>query len=123
MGLTSYIKLFSFSYSYYLIYIFFTVSNPAFAEGVERISTLASVGPYPDPKVRLAALSKILKTAPHPNPPQNEGMSIHQPSDVLKLLFVQDLRELQTKINEALVAVQTVTADPRTDTRLGKVGR
>lgn len=48
---------------------------------------------------------------------------IQQPTDVMKLLFVQDLRELQTNINEALVAVQTVTADPRTDTKLGKVGR
>lgn len=106
------------------IFFAFTVSSPAFAQGVERVSTLAGVGPHPDPKFRLAALAKILKTTPHPNPPQNDGgMPIQQPSDVLKLLFVQDLRELQTKINEALVAVQTVTADPRTDTRLGQVGR
>lgn len=87
------------------------------------MSTLAGVGPHPDPKFRLAALAKILKTNPHPDPPKTEVNLIQQPADVLKLLFIQDLRDLQTKINEALVAVQTVTADPRTDTKLGRVGR
>lgn len=90
---------------------------------MERVCTLAAVGPHPDPKFQLAALARILKTSPHPEPTKSEVNIIQQPSDVLKLLFVQDLRELQTKINEALVAVQTVTADPRTDTKLGKVGR
>ncbi|PZC76772.1 hypothetical protein B5X24_HaOG204160 [Helicoverpa armigera] len=99
------------------------VSSPAFKAGVERVSTLAGVGPHPDPKFRLSALAKILKTTPHPDSPQTEGNIIQQPSDVLKLLFVQDLRDLQTKINESLVAVQNVTADPRTDTTLGRVGR
>lgn len=108
-----------------LMYLFisFSVSSPAFKAGVDRVSTIAGVGPHPDPKMRLAAIAKILKTAPHPDPPKTEANIIQQPSDVLKLLFVQDLRNLQTKINEALVSVQTVTADPRTDTRLGKVGR
>ncbi|CAB3229190.1 unnamed protein product [Arctia plantaginis] len=96
---------------------------PAFKAGVERICTLAGVGPHLDPKFRLAALAKILNTKPHPDPPTTEANIIQQPADVLKLLFVQDLRELQTTINEALVAVQTVTADPRTDTKLGRVGR
>ncbi|XP_026745989.1 RNA transcription, translation and transport factor protein [Trichoplusia ni] len=98
-------------------------SSPAFKSGVERVSTLAGVGPHPDPKFRLSALAKILKTSPHPEPPSSEVNLVEQPSDVLKLLFVQDLRDLQTKINESLVAVQTVTADPRTDTKLGRVGR
>lgn len=98
-------------------------SSPAFKAGVERVSTIAAVGPHSDPKLRLAAIAKILKTAPHPDLPKTEANIVHQPADVLKLLFVQDLRNLQTKINEALVAVQTVTADPRTDTKLGKVGR
>ena len=42
---------------------------------------------------------------------------------VLRLLYIRDLRHLQTACNEALVAVQNLIADPRTDTRLGKVGR
>lgn len=103
--------------------MFFSVESPAFKQGVEKVCTLAGVGPHPDHKVRLAALAKILKTAPHPNPTTSDISVAQQPADVLKLLFLQDIRELQTKINEALVAVQTVTADPRTDTSLGKVGR
>ncbi|XP_049865037.1 RNA transcription, translation and transport factor protein [Pectinophora gossypiella] len=99
-------------------------SSPAFKAGVERVSTIAGIGPHQDPKFRLAALAKVLKTSPHPEVQSREqGFIVRQPSDVLKLLFVQDLRALQTKINEALVTVQTVTADPRTDTKLGRVGR
>ncbi|XP_049528988.1 RNA transcription, translation and transport factor protein-like [Dermacentor silvarum] len=48
---------------------------------------------------------------------------LNQAAKVLRLLYVQDLRDLQTRINEAIVAVQTITANPKTDTRLGKVGR
>lgn len=98
-------------------------SSPAFKAGVERVSTLAGIGPHPDPKLRLAALAKILKTSPHPEPLTSDNIIIQSPTDVLKLLFIEDLRDLQTKINESLVAVQTVTADPRTDTKLGRVGR
>lgn len=42
---------------------------------------------------------------------------------VVRLLHMKQLRDLQTKINAAIVAVQAVTADPKTDSRLGKVGR
>lgn len=41
----------------------------------------------------------------------------------LRLLHIKELRELQTKINELIVAVQNITADPKTDSSLGKVGR
>ncbi|EFO18979.1 hypothetical protein LOAG_09514 [Loa loa] len=40
----------------------------------------------------------------------------------LRLIHLENLREVQTKINEAIVAVQELTADPKTDKRLGKVG-
>uniref|UniRef100_A0A0N5AME0 RNA transcription, translation and transport factor protein n=1 Tax=Syphacia muris TaxID=451379 RepID=A0A0N5AME0_9BILA len=40
----------------------------------------------------------------------------------LRLIHLQNLRELQTEINEVVVAVQEITADPKTDKRLGKVG-
>lgn len=41
----------------------------------------------------------------------------------LRLLYVRELRALQDRSNEALAAMQAVTADPRTDSRLGQVGR
>lgn len=42
---------------------------------------------------------------------------------VLRMLFVKDLRDLQTSIDETIVAAQEFTANPKTDTRQGKVGR
>jgi RLL motif-containing protein 1 len=47
---------------------------------------------------------------------------LDQAAKVLRLLHLQDLRELQTLINEVIVSVQEFTADPKTDSRLGKVG-
>nr|CAG4646470.1 EOG090X0ARU [Macrothrix elegans] len=48
--------------------------------------------------------------------------NVSQAANALRFLFIHDLRGLQTKINECLVAVQALTADPKTDTKLGKVG-
>jgi RLL motif-containing protein 1 len=42
---------------------------------------------------------------------------------MLRLLYIRDLRELQTSINDIIVAIQEFTANPRTNTVLGKVGR
>ena len=42
---------------------------------------------------------------------------------VLRLLYISDLRELQTAINEALTQLQSVTANPKTNAALGKVGK
>lgn len=41
---------------------------------------------------------------------------------IMRFNQIYKLRDLQTKINETLVAVQNVTNDPKTDTKLGKVG-
>lgn len=49
--------------------------------------------------------------------------TLNEAAQILRLLHIEELRELQTKINEAIVAVQAIIADPRTDHRLGKVGR
>lgn len=42
---------------------------------------------------------------------------------VLHLLFISDLRDLQSQVNDIISRTQIVTANPKTDTRLGKVGR
>ena len=48
---------------------------------------------------------------------------VNDAAKILRLLHIQDMRLLQTRINECIVAIQAVTANPKTDTRLGKVGR
>jgi RLL motif containing protein 1 len=42
---------------------------------------------------------------------------------ILRLLYVRELRLLQNRINEAISSMQRITADPKTDSRLGQVGR
>ena len=48
--------------------------------------------------------------------------SLNEAGKALRLLHVDELRLLQTQINEAIVAAQSQTADPKTDTTIGKVG-
>nr|CAG4636402.1 EOG090X0ARU [Eubosmina coregoni]SVE69977.1 EOG090X0ARU [Eubosmina coregoni] len=48
--------------------------------------------------------------------------NLSQAAKSLRYLFIHDMRGLQTKINECLVAVQSLTANPKTDSKLGKVG-
>ena len=42
---------------------------------------------------------------------------------VLRLLYLEDLRELQTQVNTLLATAQEFTANPKTDSALGSVGR
>lgn len=42
---------------------------------------------------------------------------------ILRLLYINDLRELQTAVDRLLVRAQEISADPRTEAALGKVGR
>lgn len=42
---------------------------------------------------------------------------------VLRLLHIEELRKLQTEANRVIVETQSLTANPITDTSLGKVGR
>ena len=41
---------------------------------------------------------------------------------VLRMLYVADLRKLQDAVNTTIVALQEFTANPKTDSRLGRVG-
>ncbi|XP_076652538.1 RNA transcription, translation and transport factor protein-like [Halictus rubicundus] len=72
--------------------------------------------------------SKILKGKPFPVMDIAPGFSLNKPAvenaaKILALLYIQDIRNLQTTINEVIVRVQNITADPKTDTKLGKVGK
>lgn len=48
--------------------------------------------------------------------------NLDEAAQTLRLLQVHNTRNVQTAINEAIVSVQQITANPKTDTKLGKVG-
>ncbi|XP_022692892.1 UPF0568 protein C14orf166 homolog isoform X2 [Varroa jacobsoni] len=113
-----------------------------FKEGVNKLADLLNIQAHPtDARITFRAVSKYAekyllnaqkgpKKEGEPTPLHNVDLGFdlkdngaNQAARVLRLLFIQDIRELQTRINEAIVAVQKITANPKTDTSLGKVGR
>ncbi|CAD5226966.1 unnamed protein product [Bursaphelenchus xylophilus] len=53
----------------------------------------------------------------------DEDKQVDHAMKILNLLNVKQIRDLQTKINELIVRIQEVTADPKTDIKLRKVGQ
>eukprot|EP00457_Paulinella_chromatophora_P014273 gb/GEZN01014675.1/.p1 GENE.gb/GEZN01014675.1/~~gb/GEZN01014675.1/.p1 ORF type:complete len:288 (-),score=29.70 gb/GEZN01014675.1/:37-900(-) len=51
-----------------------------------------------------------------------QNASVDHAATLLRLLYISDLRDLQTQINSLITTAQSFTADPKTDARLGKVG-
>jgi len=123
-----------------------------FKAGVAQLATLLSIPPHPDHKQVLRACcilisEKLNKTAIAkandqagkvkmeylsleaskcdissglvPSADEKVTMAVR----ILRLLYIKELRKLQDGINAAVVKVQQITADPRTDERLGRVGR
>ncbi|EFN82210.1 RNA transcription, translation and transport factor protein [Harpegnathos saltator] len=117
----------------------------AFKVGVGTIAKLLRVPQHSDHLVTLQACSKLVcnklnaEAVKQPNIVNIKGKSLtamtigpgfnmgdkmlDNAARGLSLLYIQDLRNLQTKINETIVAVQNITANPKTDTKLGKVGK
>ena len=95
---------------------------------------------HPDHLVTLQAICKLVATRLNPkslrNPssvvPEGEpypfrdsGLGfdtgdpvVNDAAKILRLLHIQDMRLPQTRINESIVAIQAVTANPIADTRL-----
>eukprot|EP00803_Ostreobium_quekettii_P009173 evm.model.scf_3267.2 EVM.evm.TU.scf_3267.2 scf_3267:6281-12405(+) len=48
--------------------------------------------------------------------------AVDKAATLLRVLFVKDLKRLQTFIDETIVQVQEYTANPKTDSKLGRVG-
>ncbi|XP_012939300.1 RNA transcription, translation and transport factor protein [Aplysia californica] len=117
-----------------------------FKAGVTSLAMLLQVPPHPDHLEQLKAICILLKekfsTEVLEGAIKNtDAKDEHIPLDrtelgfeagdyimteaakILRLLHIRDLRDLQNKINAAIVAVQAITANPKTDSRLGKVGR
>ncbi|XP_031841079.1 RNA transcription, translation and transport factor protein [Nomia melanderi] len=116
-----------------------------FKKGVYSMAKLLRIPEHPNHLVTLKACSKmvqrrlnaeclrnpnpkIIKGKPFPIMDIAPGFQLSKPSienaaKILALLYIQDIRNLQTKINEVIVRVQNITANPKTDTKLGKVGK
>lgn len=122
------------------------VDSNSFKVGVSLIAKLLRVPLHSDHLVTLQACSKLVcnklnaeamkqhsntmnvkgkhLTAMTIGPGFNMGdIMLDNAARGLSLLYIQDLRNLQTKINETIVAVQNITANPKTNTKLGKVGK
>lgn len=54
---------------------------------------------------------------------QVKDKQLERPAKVLRMLYINDLRDLQNKVNQIIVSVQSITANPKTDSLLGQVGR
>lgn len=119
-------------------------SNPDFKAGVLALANLLKIQRHDDHLVMLKAIRILIQERLTPEAiakasQSKEGLpvaldkhflgfdtgdaTLNEAARILRLLHIEELRELQTKINEAIVAVQAIIADPKTDHRLGKVGR
>uniref|UniRef100_A0A182JX27 Uncharacterized protein n=1 Tax=Anopheles christyi TaxID=43041 RepID=A0A182JX27_9DIPT len=117
----------------------FDFTNADFEEGSWKLAERLGIAYHPEHLVSLQAAAKVitgaynkeaLKERPITGQPfpieQGSGMGLEKEEDleqcarILRLLQIQNIRTLQTTINETIVSVQNVTADPRTDTKLGK---
>ncbi|XP_035918853.1 uncharacterized protein LOC118517102 [Anopheles stephensi] len=115
----------------------FDFTSADFEEGSWKLAERLGIAYHPDHLVSLQAAAKVISSAyskealkeqiitgqPFPIE-QGSGVGLETDQDlgqcarILRLLQIQNIRQLQTTINETIVAVQNVTADPRTDTSL-----
>lgn len=125
-------------------------SDATFASGVKALANIMQITHHPDPSVLLEAVRIVIQESLSPsalevatrekdakkvkgekqfNVTAKEcGFELGDPvlseaAKVLRLLHIQELRDLQTQINEVIVSVQAITADPKTDQSLGRVGK
>ena len=120
--------------------------DPDFKAGIASLSMILQVPPYNDHLEQLKAICLVvrdrlsknaLEIADKQKQKNIEHLEIDQTAlgfdtgdyiineaaKVLRLINIKDLRDLQNQINFAIVAVQALIANPKTDSRLGKVGR
>jgi hypothetical protein len=78
--------------------------------------------PHSQRQHRLHPLRASRPSKPAPPPTPHADGAVDAAARVLRMLYIRDLRGLQSAVDEAIVAVQELTADPKTDSALGKVG-
>ena len=121
-------------------------TDPTFISGTKALAKILQIAPHPDPTVLLTAIKIVLQEKLSESALSKEktngsaagkeyaitakecGFNLGDPvlneaAKTLRLLHLRELRLLQTRVNELIVAVQGITADPKTNQMLGKVGR
>ena len=117
--------------------------DETFVTGVKSLSKLLHITQHPDPSVLLESIRIVIQkrlcmcdhgggekvsplkfsvTAKECGFYLNDQV-LNEAAKVMRLLHIGELRELQTCINEVIVAVQGITADPKTDQSLGRIGK
>ncbi|KAI1727125.1 putative carnitine deficiency-associated protein [Ditylenchus destructor] len=119
------------------------MSEVEVASQIQNLASLLGITAHSDPKVTAMAIDKYLKriSLGELNAKQQEeiktfplqtfDLGVHATGNnkiddairALRLLHVARQRELQSQINDTLARVQKVTADPKADLKLGKIGR
>jgi len=123
--------------------------EPSFKTGVECLQKLLRIPYHPDHTVILQAIAELVKqrlsdeaietfnknkkdkkTKEEYLPLNDTSLGfntndkgVNEAAKIIRLLHIQNLRQLQTHINQAIVKVQQHSANPKTDQSLGKVGR
>ncbi|XP_046848254.1 RNA transcription, translation and transport factor protein-like [Xenia sp. Carnegie-2017] len=121
------------------------VDDPNLKAGILSLASMLKIPEHDDLLLKLQAIRAIIENKMTPESQANatsqkksdlnakflQNMSlgfdtgdsaVNEAAKILRLLHVSELRELQTSITQAIVAVQSHTANPKTDTKLGKVG-
>uniref|UniRef100_A0A2M4BXB5 Putative carnitine deficiency associated protein n=1 Tax=Anopheles marajoara TaxID=58244 RepID=A0A2M4BXB5_9DIPT len=126
-------------------------TNAQFAEGARNLADRLGIAYHPDHLVSLRAAGRVIhdclnkETLKEPLPTglasalaqlgigksathgggggaKKDDQIIDEATKIFRLLQIQNIRKMQTTINETIVTVQDITADPKTDSALGKVG-
>lgn len=120
-------------------------SDPDLRKGTEILSSLLHIVPHPDVGVSLEAIRMLVeerlvnpdKEVTSQGKSEGKRMNISakecgfkevdpalaQAAKTLRLLHLGELRALQTDINKLIMSVQAITANPKTNHSLGKVGK
>lgn len=111
-----------------------------FVSGVEQLAKRLNHPIHVDPVLTLEASARLIYDKLRPeafNHAKPEGKAypikesdqfifadknMDEAAKILRLLQIQSVRHVQTAVNENIVAIQEITADPKTDSKLGKVG-
>ena len=126
--------------------------SPEFKAGVSDLAALLKIPEHPDHRITLKAINHLVQTRLNPKSLKEESAKkidepkkkmddkaftlensplgfqvsdeqLNRPAKVLRMLYLNDMRDLQNKINQTIVKVQEITAHPKTDSNLGQVGR